>query len=323
MENTKPEWFFIINPRAGSGKTMSEWIPAEKKIEKLGIPYTTAFTDHERHAVVLAAEAAEAGYRKIISVGGDGSMHETFNGIMEWCDRTGTNSEEFTIGVIPIGSGNDWIKEMKVPKDTMEAVDVIAKGRTAKMDVVRVESAGGKITYMANVGGTGFDSHVCSRVNMQKAHGKRNKMIYLNALRYTLTHMHPINLKIVADGKELFTGPLYSISLGNGRYSGGGMQQTPDARIDDGKVDIMICPKMPLLKIGMDMPKLLQGKINEARYLVFSRFSRLEIIPEDPRSCDIIELDGEIEGSLPAIVSVGERSIKALCGPQYSGSEKR
>lgn len=323
MENTKPEWFFIINPRAGSGKTMSEWIPAEKKIEKLGIPYTTAFTDHERHAVVLAAEAAGAGYRKIISVGGDGSMHETFNGIMEWCDKTGTSPEEFTIGVIPIGSGNDWIKEMKVPKDTMEAVDVIAAGRTAKMDVVRVDSDGGKTTYMANVGGVGFDSHVCIRVNMQKAHGKRNKMIYLNALRYTLTHMHPINLKLVADGCGIYSGPLYSISLGNGRYSGGGMQQTPDARIDDGKVDMMVCPKMSLVKIGIDIPKLLKGNINEAKYLKFARFSKLEIIPADSQSCDEIELDGEIEGRLPATVTVGQRRINALCGPQYTRSDKR
>ena len=82
-------YFFIVNPRAGSGKTMFEWLPAERRLKRLGIPCDIAMTDHKRHATALAYEAASKGYRKIIAVGGDGSLHETFNGICRWCARTG------------------------------------------------------------------------------------------------------------------------------------------------------------------------------------------------------------------------------------------
>ena len=74
-------YFFIVNPRAGSGKTMYEWLPAERRLKRLGIPCDIAMTDHKRHATALAQHAAAEGYRRIIAVGGDGSLHEVFNGI--------------------------------------------------------------------------------------------------------------------------------------------------------------------------------------------------------------------------------------------------
>ena len=307
-------YFFIVNPRAGSGKTMFEWLPAERKLKRLGIPCDIAMTDHKRHATALAYEAASKGYRKIIAVGGDGSLHETFNGICRWCARTGTPTEEFLLGVVPIGSGNDWIRSLGVPNDTSEVVDLIRKNSVGVMDVVRVKSSGGRLAYMANIGGVGFDSHVCKRVNIQKESGRRGKMIYLNSLRYTIFNLKPVYISVVADGEVIFTGQCFSVALGNGRYSGSGMRQVPLAVMDDGLLDYAVIPKAPLAKVLKELPRLFSGTLNQSEYVISGKCRSLQIVPMDEQSADIFELDGEIEGLLPMSVEITGHQINVIKG---------
>ena len=312
MTEPKTEGFIIVNPRAGSGKTMSLWVPAEQKMQKLGIPFITAMTDHKRHATALAHDAAAEGYRKILAVGGDGSLHETLAGIARYCDDSGTSTEEFTLGVMPIGSGNDWLKSLDVPNDLDKVIELVERNSVGKMDIVKVTGGGGKVCYMANVGGTGFDSHVCSRVNFQKEGGKRGKLIYLDALRYTITHINPISVKVVADSSTVFEGACYSIALGNGRYSGSGMRQVPLATIDDGIMDYMIVPKAPLHSLVKQIPKLFNGTVNESPLVLSGRCKHLLIEPLDEQSEDIFELDGEIEGKLPMSIEMDGRQINVI-----------
>lgn len=307
-------YFFIVNPRAGSGKTMFEWLPAERKLKRLGIPCDIAMTDHKRHATALAYEAASKGYRKIIAVGGDGSLHETFNGICRWCARTGTPTEEFLLGVVPIGSGNDWIRSLGVPNDTSEVVDLIRKNSVGVMDVVKVKSSGGRLAYMANIGGVGFDSHVCKRVNIQKESGRRGKMIYLNSLRYTIFNLKPVYISVVADGEVIFTGQCFSVALGNGRYSGSGMRQVPLAVMDDGLLDYAVIPKAPLAKVLKELPRLFSGTLNQSEYVISGKCRSLQIVPMDEQSADIFELDGEIEGLLPMSVEITGHQINVIKG---------
>lgn len=314
MSDPKNTYYFIVNPRAGSGKTMRKWLPAEKKLERDGIPFVTALTDHKRHATQLAMKAARKGYRKIVSVGGDGSLHETFNGICRWCARTGTPTEEFLLGVVPIGSGNDWIRSLGVPNDTSEVVDLIRKNSVGVMDVVRVKSSGGRLAYMANIGGVGFDSHVCKRVNIQKESGRRGKMIYLNSLRYTVFNLKPVYISVVADGEVIFTGQCFSVALGNGRYSGSGMRQVPLAVMDDGLLDYTVIPKAPLAKVLKELPRLFNGTLNQSEYVISGKCRSLQIVPMDEQSADIFELDGEIEGLLPMSVEITGHQINVIKG---------
>jgi len=311
IENT---WFFIVNPRAGSGKTMSEWIPGERKLEKLKLPFVTVYTDYKRHATSLAYEAAAEGYRHIAAVGGDGSLHEVFNGICRFCEESGTPTEDFYLAVAPIGSGNDWIKSLHVPHDVCGVVGLISKKSFSKMDVVKVRCAIDKVAYMANIGGIGFDSHVCKRVNFQKESGMRGKLIYLDALNYTLMTMKSINVRVVADGKTVHEGPTYSIALGNGRFSGSGMRQVPLAHMDDGILDYTIIPKMPITRLIPGIPRLFTGTINEYPGLKCGKCKTLHIMPLDESSRDIVELDGEIEGWLPLSIEMDSRQINVLKG---------
>ena len=307
-------YFFIVNPRAGSGKTMYEWLPAERRLKRLGIPCDIAMTDHKRHATALAQHAAAEGYRRIIAVGGDGSLHEVFNGICRWCAATGVPTEEFLIGVVPIGSGNDWIRSLGVPNDTTEVVNMIHRGSSGVMDVMRVKSSGGKTAYMANIGGVGFDSHVCKRVNTQKESGRRGKLIYLNSLRYTIFNLKSIYISVVADGEVVFSGMCYSVAFGNGKYSGSGMRQVPLAVMDDGLLDYTIIPKTPLLKVVRELPRLFNGTLHQSEYVISGKCRSLQIVPMDEQSGDIFELDGEIEGWLPMSIEVTGHQINVIKG---------
>lgn len=310
MPAIKPDWYCIVNPHAGSGKTMDEWRIAEKKFTELSVPYKTTLTNYKFHATVLAYEAALHGYRKILAVGGDGSVHEVLAGIMQYVDEKEVPAEEFTLAVVPIGSGNDWIKTNNVPHDTEKVVEMIAAGSFGKMDIVRVETSEGR-SYMANVGGTGFDSHVCERVNAQKERGKRSSRIYANALVHTILSFHRFinHVKVTADGRDVFDGTCYSVALGNGPYSGGGMRQVPLAVNDDGLLDYMVVPKLPLVTIVKEVGRLYNGTANESPYLISGKCRELVISGDD-----LVEVDGEIKGNLPLKVSMTGSKINVLKG---------
>ena len=312
MTDKNSTLFFVVNPRAGSGKTMCEWLPAEKELERAGIDYITAMTDHKRHATSLAMEACQLGYRKIIAVGGDGSLHEVFNGICRWCENSNCDISDFFIGVIPIGSGNDWIKSLGIEKDARAALECVCSPEYRMMDVIRVQSSGSRVCYMANVGGTGFDSHVCRRVNSQKESGRRGKLIYLNSLVYTVSTLRSIRVACYADGEMVFRGECYSIALGNGKYSGSGMRQVPAAEIDDSLVDYMIVPRLPLERILLEAPKIFTGTINQSPYVVSGQCKSFKVMPLDAESEDILELDGELEGRLPISVEVLPSQIRVM-----------
>lgn len=307
-------WYIIVNPHAGSGKTIHEWEVAEKKLAACSVPYVSVFTDHKYHAEELAYKAAGKGFRRFLAVGGDGSVHETLSGMMRWSGENGVPSEEFTLGVIPIGSGNDWIKSLNVPHDTEKVVQLLARESFTRQDVIKVTAAGGRVCTMANIGGTGFDSHVCARVNTQKEAGHRSARIYVNALFHTILNLKRFRAEIVCDGKTLYSGPCYSIAFGNGRYSGGGMKQTCDALIDDGLIDIMVVPVVSVFAILKEVRRVFDGTTSSSSRIIYSRAREIHVAPLDARSSDIVEMDGEIVGNLPLVLEATGQQVGVVCG---------
>lgn len=308
MCKTKTEWFIIVNPRAGSGKTLSGWTIAERLLREREVPFTCAFTHYKSHARELAFQAASDGYRRFIAAGGDGSVHEMFSGVLDFCSGTGTPAGEFIMGNIPIGSGNDWLKSLDVPHDIAKVVELVADGSCRMQDVVSVRTSDGRSCCMSNVGGTGFDSHVCERVNARKERGHRSRWIYVGALVMTILTLRRIRLEVSGDGELLYSGPCYSLAFGNGRFSGGGMLQTADAAMDDGMVDVIVVPAMSLLRIVREIHRLFDGTTPQSSVLVYRQCRQVSVKPLDTRSADIMEVDGEIEGRLPVEVTVtGQR----------------
>lgn len=312
MAKERKEWYIIVNPLAGSGKTMSHWVPAERYLKKLNVPYRTVYTTHKHHAEELAATAARMGYRRILAVGGDGSVHEVFSGVLSFCEQYGVPPEDFYLAVVPIGSGNDWIKAFDIPNDTKKVVEILARGKFEKEDVIRLRFGDGTVSYMANVGGTCFDSHVCERVNSEKERGKRKARIYLSALMKTIVAMHPIEVAVYCDGELFFSGSVYDIALGNGPYCGGGMQQCCLAEIGDGLLDMIVVPKLAIGNLMKELPRIYKKNVHESKRVIYKKGKNFRIVPLNERSEDIFEIDGEIVGRLPVEIDVLPCTVNVL-----------
>ena len=201
-----------------------------------------------------------------------------------------------------------------MPDNVKEALALLMDGSFGWMDIIRGVSDGGKVHYMANCAGIGFDSHVCDMVNHQKERGMRGKMIYLNALRYTIFHLKPISVLVREDGENVFSGEIFSLAAGNGPYSGGGMRQVPLAVNDDGMLDYMIVPKARLGSLVKEIPRLFAGTTHESSIIRSGHCQTLEIAPLNEASADLIEYDGELEGRLPLILEVSAHRIHVLKG---------
>lgn len=316
-------WYAVVNPLAGSGKTLAQWREAESLLYAQGIKYRFVSPESKSDSAASIAKACTRGYRRFIAVGGDGTAHHLLNCIVRYVvtcrEKNGDDSvklEDFTIAVLPIGSGNDWIKSHNIPHDHKKIIELISSNSFSSQDVVKAEILDPvthdvcKVAYMANIGGYAFDANVCDVVNFQKTHGVTGKLLYLNALKKLAFAQKTTSARIICDGVESFNGPVFTMSIGNGRYSGGGLRQTPSAIMNDGIMDIMLAPKFPIYKLFLNIKNLLNGDIEKVNFIKFFRCATLEIIPEGQGQ--LVELDGDIIGRAPVRMSFLEGRIRVL-----------
>ncbi|MBO8453612.1 MAG: diacylglycerol kinase family lipid kinase [Bacteroidetes bacterium] len=318
-------WFIVVNPHAGSGRTAREWDRIKDCLDRNGISYEYRMTDCRYHATEMVFDASREGFRRFIAVGGDGTIHEVLGGIMLYLDSllpASASAEDavsrsprpclsdFSVAVIPVGSGNDWIRCHNIPDNPEEIVRLVKSGSFARQDVVRVTTDAG-VTYMVNIGGSGFDARVCERVNRCKDKGKRGRMLYIWSLVHNFFTYKPSPMEISLDGKALFSGDCFSVAVGTGKYSGGGMRQTPEAVSDDGLMDVTVIPPLPFMKIAAEIRRLFDGSFLKVRELVAGRCRRLTVAPAG-NAPDIVEVDGEIVGRLPATFEVLGEQICVL-----------
>lgn len=326
MSNTTDKWLAVVNVFAASRKAGSIWKKAAVKLEQAGIDYKARFTGGEYNATELSRIAASNGYRRFIAVGGDGTIHDVLNGIAEYVYSTADESvkfSDFTMAVIPVGSGNDWVKSAGVAHDVASAVDQIVAGKVGHQDVVRVsvydpdDADLNKIvaeSYMANIGGIGLDARVCEIVNRKKERGFRGKKLYVSALLYCIKHRVPVHARVICDGNEVFRGKYLSMAFGIGRYSGGGMRQTSLAVMDDGLLDVTVIPDISLLTIAKEVPRLFTGTFHKVSVLTQARCRSVVILPDSGSDAEPVEVDGEVIGRAPVRMDVLEDQLNIIVG---------
>jgi diacylglycerol kinase family enzyme len=169
---------------------------------------------------------------------------------------------------------------------------------------------------MANIAGVGLDARVCEMVNAAKKQGKRGKILYLSALIYNIIHRSSSLAKVVCDGKEIFTGAYLSMAFGIGKYSGGGMRQTPAAVIDDGLLDMTLIPEIAMSRILVEAPRLFTGSFLKVPELTSCRGKVLTVIPYGDNAAEPVEVDGEVVGKAPVRFEVRPDRINVVTGIQ-------
>ena len=317
-------WFAVINGYAASKKAASKWTKAEERMRARGIVFHGSRTGKAGNAMEITFDACMAGYRRFIAVGGDGTVHDVLNGLAAFVDSHDRISfSDFTLGVIPVGSGNDWIKSTGVPKDICKAVDILEASVVRPQDVVRLsvldfdalpQKKELAVSYMANIGGIGIDARVCEKVNALKTQGKRGKILYVTSLLRAISERKPALARVECDGKTVFDGAYLSMAFGVGKYSGGGMRQTPAAVLDDGLLDMTVIPDLPLRRIAREVPRLFTGTFLKVPELVVSRAKVVTVIPYDMGCSEPVEVDGEVVGKAPVEFRVLESQINIVVG---------
>lgn len=214
----------IINPTSGHGSAAERLAVIEKVLKARALDYTIKESGSAEETTVLAREASSGTSEGIIAVGGDGTLFRIINGMV--------NSDTPLIFVAS-GTGNDFVKSLKLPKDTEEALNCQLDAPISRIDVGRMNDI-----HFLNVSGTGFDVDVLRQTEKYKSKytGLR---AYMCGLYDAIKHYKPVTASVeIDDGpEELLTFAI--LSIGNGRYIGGGMKAVPEAEVNDGLFDVI------------------------------------------------------------------------------------
>ncbi len=302
------KWMVIVNPNAGNGKGYKDWDSISELLKLLKIDFDYRITERRHHATELTHSAITAGFRKFISVGGDGTVHEIVNGIF---NQQEIPTRDFSIAMIPVGTGNDWGRLFGIPNDYKKAAEVIARGRTTLHDAGLAYFYNGSIRekrYFINIAGLGFDALVVVRTNKQKKKGNVSKMAYMWSLLKILLTYKFTTTTIEVEGENI-TDDTFSVSLGIGKYSGGGMRQTPGAVYNDGLFDVTTIKKMSKLEVILNLKRLYNGTVYENSKI---KGYRGPVVKVDSEPLIYVEADGESLGHTPAEFRIIPQSINVV-----------
>lgn len=312
------EWFAIVNPNAGSRKGEKDWPYIAKMLGKAGIQFNHILTHHRLHALRLTRKFVEMGYRNLIVVGGDGTLNEVVNGIFT---QKKYPSDAVTIGVIPVGTGNDWCKMFGIPYDYEGAIKLITERQTFLQDVgwVKFSQTGiEKNRFFANMTGMGYDALVAEKTNKQKDRGKGGPLSYFYNIFASLFSFKESQTEIIVDDIESLKAPVFTMNVGICKFNGGGMMQLPFAVADDGKLDMTVITKLSRFTVVRSVRKLFDGSfISLPQVHTFQ--GRIFEVKADPPL--FIEVDGESLGHSPFKFGLIPKSLRIVVGKAMEVSE--
>lgn len=284
------KWFIIINPTSGNGAAKKQWNPIYYELKKQHFDFDFSFTEHKKHSVELIENALKQGITKFICVGGDGTLHTMVNGILS---LNPPNISEIKLGIIPVGTANDWVKTYKISKDYKKAIQTIKEEFTITQDIGKLliyEPY--KTIYFNNLAGIGFDGYVVNKVHKFKYLGF---LAYLTGALLSIASYKKSTLQIKFNDVEIKEKSLMLL-IGICKYSGGGMQLTKNTNATDGLFDVSHINKISLLTILKNIAGLFNGNITNHKLVKNYKTSRLKITVLDIQKV-FIQADGELVGS--------------------------
>lgn len=315
MEPLRSNIAAILNPTSGGGAAariwhrVREYLPADVQVYRTSAP---------GHAIQLTVSALKAGAQTIVAVGGDGTIHETINGF--FADERPI-SPQAVLGIIPAGTGSDLRRSLRLPLDVGEAALMIANGLARPVDLMRVRytSHNGlpSTRFAINVTSFGMGGVVAARSHwLSKWLG--GKAPFLIATMLTAAWHAGSRVTLVFDRMDPIEARVTNVVIGNGQYQGAGMWVCPDAKLDDGQLDVTVIRYLNGFEIVRDIRMLYDGKILEHPKVSSYRVRHIRAASPDTT---FVEIDGEPLGRLPLEIEVIPSAIRVVTGV-IEGDEK-
>lgn len=282
--------FIIFNPQAGRGRAAGRRTELERALQSLGLPFELYLTHTPDAASHLARQAIEQGYERLVVVGGDGTLNQVSNAMMN--NQAGDN---IALGLVPVGTGNDFIKSLENLRanDIGGAVAHLASSSTRQIDIGQVQlvRAGTQqpITrYFLNNLALGIDAVVAA--NAQQVPLLTGLPAYLAGAAQALSsyRIHPMTVRF--NGSELRQGLLLA-TVANGRCQGGGFWLTPSAQLDDGLLDLCLVERLPAYQIVPYMLRALRGTHTGLARVHIAQARRITVEYSAPT---LVITDGEV-----------------------------
>ena len=293
----------------GGGTVRKRWPEIEAQLRTAGLAFDAVFTERRFHAAELAEQSITEGCRHLVAVGGDGTAHEVVNGIMR---QTTCPPEEVTFTLLPVGTGNDWVKTHRIPKSIPQWVAFFQAGKTTFQDVgwlTYQENGTEQKRFFINVAGMSYDAYVAKRAEAYKTQ-LSSTFFYLLLIFRCLFEFRVPRLRVVFDGKTVEE-RLYTINIGICRYSGGGLQLVPHAIPDDGKLALTLAGHISKLGVLLITPFFYSGKIGWHPKVSMFQAEEISVETADNQPV-LVEADGEFLGEGPVRVGVLQKALKVL-----------
>jgi diacylglycerol kinase (ATP) len=297
-------WFIVVNPASGSGRAARFRPRLEAALGRAGLAYGIVASTGPGDVERLAARAVADGYRRLVALGGDGTLNELINGML----ASRVPSTGCLVTAASGGTGNDWSRAMEVPDDPDRLAACMARGASRRADLgIAVNPQGGQSAFH-NVAGAGLDAEVIGRT----PHRGPRALAYLAGLARTLATYRPPTFDLVADGKSVRG--RYLLALASiGPRCGGGMRLTPGAVFDDGWLDLLALDPISLPGALARLPKLFDGRLSGDPAFHVTRCRTVAICADPP--CGV-ELDGQLFGTTPVTLTIMPGALNALeCRP--------
>ncbi len=290
----------IVNPRSANGSTGRRWPQTEARLRAILPAFDVAFTQRAGDATRLAAEAAGR-YEVIVAVGGDGTINEVVNGLV---DDTGAFRSNAALGIVPRGTGSDLVRSLGIPHASAGAAQILARDERRQVDVGRARVLGrdGKpITRcFINEAEVGMGAAVSDAVNRtSKRFGGAASFLW--GIVVTMVRYRDCPVSFAVDGGEPKTVVLNNAWIANGRYSGGGMKSAPRAEMDDGLLDLVLIRHTGLPARLRAIFGLRSGSFARLPHVEYGRAISVHVTAATPVP---VEVEGELIGTLPATFDV-------------------
>src|SRR6185295_18558390 len=242
--------WIIVNPNAGGVGEVEALRERLGRFRDAEVRLTSKAGDAKR----IARRALASGADLVVAAGGDGTLNEVVNGLAADFARA-------RLGLLPLGTGNDFARSIDVPADVDAALDILAAGRVRTVDVARA-TFGRRRQWFINMSAGGFSGAVSEKASEVK--DRWGPLAYLRAAVGALPQLQGHNVRLTLDGGDRLEVEAYNVVVSNGRFVAGGIPVAPQSRLDDGRLDVMIAPSATSPQLALLVPHVHVGEPTES-----------------------------------------------------------